>query len=259
MNGEPEIHEFRPGLVSGNGSVDSGPIFAAVYGTLTGGSALSDPDPYALFRDRSEAMGWLTEERDGGLWGMNDAGRGETGSGMAAWFQVGVDGSNVERTSVPIEPLLACAADVVSWMGDLDLDAVQVLVPTGLANGKVLASRRTPFAFDEIDVVDRDRMRATVDGGQAVDLSERGEAIADRLSDQNVFTAIATGAEASSRARTLPFDDSFWVGPPHRPAVLDGTLPEWSLAIVGWLAAIITDSVADCGVNTPIVVTVERR
>jgi hypothetical protein len=92
-------------------------------------------DAYRLFYARSSAMGWLTDAirpEPRRLWGMNDAELGQTSAAhppLIAWFQVvlteptGVDGL------LPVQPLLACAGDVLGRLGVFELQAAQLLLP----------------------------------------------------------------------------------------------------------------------------------
>jgi hypothetical protein len=83
-------------------------MFAAFYGQLDPHpwrNPEPDRDAYALFHQRSLAMGWLDDRSAGGgsegamvrapgLWAMNDAGWDHPlaipGAGLVSWFQVEV-------------------------------------------------------------------------------------------------------------------------------------------------------------------------
>lgn len=49
-----------------------------------------------------------------------------------------------------------------------------------------------------------------------------------------------------------------WNGPALHGAVLRGKLAEWSCDAIGWLAEVLADSVAQLGVRSPLLLTVER-
>src|SRR5215472_17806301 len=124
----------EPAALPGTGAART--MYAALYGELArhprsdGGDG--SEDAYSLFYARSAAMGWLTpatEGARGGLWGMNDAEAGPgAGPSRVAFFQVMLTGP-AGGTLLPVQPFLACAADVVARVGALRLAAVQVLLP----------------------------------------------------------------------------------------------------------------------------------
>lgn len=234
-------------------------MFAAFHGELTPHpwrAPDSDRDAYLVFHERSVAMGWLP-----GLWEMNDAGLEHSlaSSSLAAWFQVDAEPVPGDRP-LPVQPFLRCAGDAVVRIGTLTLDAVQVLLPVQLLD---TASRpeaaRSPSLltsawFDDSDPASRTSVRVTLDGGQ----SPAVLSIADRLIslDQVVF---AYESHATGQTAIGPlFDDSFWNGPPQHAVTFQGTLAEWSLDAVGWLAGLLADLSARHGVAAPLLLTVSR-
>ncbi len=52
--------------------------------------------------------------------------------------------------------------------------------------------------------------------------------------------------------------DWLWNGPAHHRATFHGTLAEWSLDALGWLAAFFASVCFDYGVRTPVLVTASR-
>jgi hypothetical protein len=52
--------------------------------------------------------------------------------------------------------------------------------------------------------------------------------------------------------------DELWLGPPHRRATFRGTLAEWSLDALGWLAAFLADASSRQEVSTPLMLTASR-
>lgn len=184
--------EAQPGLEHG-ARVFAGTMFAAVYGELSPHpwrGPDEDQDAYIPFHQRSLAMGWLadtsttapTTRRDRrqaapGLWGMNDAGQdhplADPAASLVAWFQVAVD-AVADDQPLPVQPFLRCAGDVAARIGDLDLQAVQVLLPVQAFD---VPSRRAgvpslPTAgwFEGGDRHSRTSVRVTLDSGQAPSL-----------------------------------------------------------------------------------------
>jgi hypothetical protein len=252
-------------------------MYAAFYGEL----ALHAPqdelsqDAYSLFYARSAAMGWLTpavEGAPGGLWGMNDAGA-SPGTGpqpqRVAFFQVTLTGPAPDEV-LPTQPFLSCAGDAVARLGTLRLEAVQVLLPGKEAptSGDLASPSSMRIArplldtrnwFGDCDPQLRTPIRVTLDGGP--DPSVRAAALAIAQWTQEVHQDIFTCSSFS-----LADDDHLVLQPtplhepatsPHR-ATFHGTLTEWSLGALGWLAAFLTDISSRNGVHTPLMLTADR-
>ncbi|MCT2585108.1 hypothetical protein [Actinophytocola gossypii] len=243
--------DAHPGLDPA-GPRTAGPMFAALYGSLRPHPERGSRDPYALFHDRSVAMGWID-----GLWGMNDAGLGDPGSSLVAWFQVGAEAVPGDRP-LPVQPFLRCAGDVVARIGRLGLRAVQVLLPVqGLE-----PSPRTPsmFAarwFDDRDPRSRTPVRVTLDSGRATSVPEAAGALRDRIRQLHQDVFVCESSEVGGHEPPAPpFDDGFWNGPPGQRVTFEGTLAEWSPDALGWLGAFLGDLAAQQGVTSPLLLTV---
>jgi hypothetical protein len=52
--------------------------------------------------------------------------------------------------------------------------------------------------------------------------------------------------------------DELWLGPGHHRATFRGTLAEWSLDALGWLAAFLADASSRHGLSTPSMLTAKR-
>jgi hypothetical protein len=254
------VDDARPGVAPG-GPRSAGPMFAALYGELTPHPWPHPRDPYSLFQDRSSAMGWL-EDAGTGLWGMNDAGLGDPGSPLVAWFQVGA-GAVPDDRPLPVQSFLRCAGDALARIGRPGLRAVQVLLPVqGLDTSARTADGRMPSLlaagwFADGDPRSRTPVRVTLDSGRAPSVPEAAARMRDRIPvlNQDVF-----GCESyevgGHEPPAPPFDDGFWNGPPGHRATFEGTLAEWSLDAVGWLGGFLGDLAARHGVTTPLLLTV---
>ncbi|MGI5150479.1 hypothetical protein ACQEVC_29700 [Plantactinospora sp. CA-294935] len=281
--------QARPGLAPGARS-PVGTMFAALYGSLTP-HPWRDPhsaaDAYALFYERSLAMGWLDdvggvvritdagiEERKTGapgLWGMNDAGQDHPlavpDASLVAWFQVGVEPLPADRP-LPVQPFLRCAGDVTARIGTLDLRAVQVLLPVqGLDPASSppeyagMPSLRTAGWFGAGDPGSRTPVRVILDSGRAPSVASAAPPIRERMGrlDQHVFECDSYSlADQDPPPMSPPFDDGFWNGPPRHRVTFQGTLTEWSLDAVGWLGGFLADLAAGQGVDTPLLFTASR-
>lgn len=233
-------------------------------------------DVYSLFHSRSAAMGWLTDARPGsvgGLWGMNDAGQGlgESGpSSFVAWFQVTVTG--LQAHGLPVQPFLACAADVIARIGDLSLLAVQMLLPLQTSSAgsgdtstvdPVLSLLQATNWFADGDPASRARVRVTLDTGQ----DSRIRMVAHHIDEwlrpihQDVFTdhSLVTADDSDDLVRMTPVSDQLWNGPAQHRIAFDGKLIEWSLDAIGWLASLLAIAGSHQGIRTPMMLTVRRE
>jgi len=257
-------------------------MHAALYGELAGytasdGQGRRTQDAYSLFYARSAAMGWLTPAvagAEGGLWGMNEGeatpGTGSPVSGVA-FFQVSLTGPTRDAV-LPVQPFLACVSDVVARLGQLRLDAVQVLLPQREAGapgtlaapsgkriaGALLDSRNW---FADRDPKLRAQLRVTLDGGPDPSVREAASAIMQYVMEvsQNVFVFDSF---------SLAADDHLvlWPAPLDRPTTefmhhrvtFKGRLVEWSLDALGWLAAFIADVASRNGITAPLMLTADH-
>jgi hypothetical protein len=257
-------------------------MLAALYGELVPhrrSPSLGEPseDAYSLFYARSAAMGWLTpavERAWGGLWGTNEAEAGPASGPRpqrVAWFQVVLTGP-LPGKLLPVQPFLACAGDVVARLGTLRLDAIQLLLPERDApeGGQFASESGVRVAepllhalnwFTECDPRLQVPVRVTLDGGPDPSIRAAAPAIAQRLQEvrQNVFMY---------NSYSLADDDHLvlWPAPldggrldfPHHRATFCGTLADWSLDTLGWLAAFLADGSSRTGATTPLIFTADR-
>jgi hypothetical protein len=255
-------------------------LYAALYGEFVphprpdGGDAARE-DAYSLFYARSAAMGWLTPAREGargGLWGMNDAAAGQDPGlqpSLAAFFQVTLT-EPAGGKLLPVHPFLACAGDVVARLGTLRLDAVKVLLPEHDADAdahfaspsSMLVSRALLDALNWFgDCGPRRRVpaRVTLDGLADPSIRAAAPAIGQwvREISQEVFDCESWSEDDPL---VLPPATTFEGGPDggHHRVSFRGTLAEWSLDALGWLAAFLADVSARHGVRTPLILTAGR-
>jgi hypothetical protein len=257
-------------------------MFAGLFGELVlhprpDGQGERSQDAYSLFYARSAAMGWLTravEGATGGLWGMND-GEAAPAAGprpqRVAWFQVVLTGPFSGRL-LPMQPFLACAGDVVARLGVLRLEAVQVLLPerdvpeegyfaspSGMRVAWPLLD--TPDWFADCDPQQGAPVRVTLDGGPDRSVRAAAPAILRWVQEvrQGVFTcdSLSLADDDHLILRPIPFEDPAAEAVHHR-ATLRGTLAEWSLDALGWLAAFLGEGASRQGVRTPLMFTADR-
>lgn len=256
-------------------------MFAALFGELVlhprpVNSGELSQDAYSLFYGRSAAMGWLTpasEGAAGGFWGMNDAEAGPA-SGLqpsrVAWFQVVLTGP-VPGNLVPVQPFLACTGNVMARLGVLRLKAVQVLLPErdrpadGLMaspSGRMVAwpllDNVTWFA--DCDPVARAPVRITLDGWADPSIRTAASAIVRSVQEirQDVFACDTVSLEEEDHLVLQPAPFEFELGTIHHRVTFRGTVAEWSLDALGWLAAFLADQSSRHGTSTPLMLTAER-
>jgi hypothetical protein len=212
-----------------------------------------EEDAYSLFYGRSAAMGWLTEAttpRVGEIWGMNEAEiapSSETRTSRVAWFQV--VRTHPAPDGVPVQAILACIESVMERLGRLRLDAIQLLLPDGIREEGLMTSpagARTAKVivqsenwFTDVHPSKRTVVRVTV-SGDVDGPPEQAAAITDWL-DHHDMPAFQRGPILQNHS-TLPPDPLSWAYPEgsHR-VTFTGSLAEWSLVSLGWLAALIHD------------------
>jgi len=252
-------------------------MFAELYGALAlhslpEGRTRSE-DAYSLFYRRSAAMGWLTPSRPGelgGMWGMNEA-EVAPASGpdrsRVAWFQV--VRTHTAPDGVPVQAFLACIAQVIERMADLRLDAAQFLLPADPVGRGQAASRegfRTAESllegarwFADVQPSRRAPVRVTVDGGAAPAFREQAEVVARWLGGlaQDVFVYESVSLEEPDHLVLGPMAVG-WQLESHNRVTFCGTLAEWSLDAIGWLAAFIADGAIRNGVSSQLGFAVER-
>ncbi len=261
-------------------STPNGTMFAGLHGELTPhpwrDAGAAESDAYSLFHARSVAMGWLTQAAEGatgGFWGMNDAGQlGPDPAARppyAAWFQVALPRLVSTAEPLPLQPFLACVGDVVDRLGTLRLEATQVLLPvqsidraadTPLRDDGLYAPLSSAGWFVDGDPRAITRVQVVLDGGEnpmirsvAADLFHWLQTIR-----QTVFVCDAFALTDDTNVAKPTFMDALWVGPPQHPVTLYGTLVEWSLDALGWLATFLAGASFRFGVTTPMLLTVSR-
>jgi hypothetical protein len=253
-------------------------MHAALYGDLALHPGVSgEPDIYGPFYARSAAMGWLTpatEQASSGVWGMNDAEvapHAGPDPACAAFFQVVLTGGFADGL-LPVAPLLAAARDSLARLGTLRLDAIQVLLPerdppspgqAASPAGQLLASSLIPAAgwFDHRDPDWLTRIRVTLDGGPDPAFSSAVSDLAERLRGlrPSVFTCESWSMDQDDHLILWPalFDDD--ASYPHHRISLWGTLPEWSLDSLGWLAAMLSDVITRQGITSPLMFSADKE
>lgn len=250
-----------PGLVQGSRGT-AGTLYAAIYGGLTprpDREPVTDRDTYIQFHDRAQAMGWLDT-----LWDMNDAGRDHPlaapGSPLVAWFQAGACPVPDSR-SLPVRPFLSCAGDVTARLGQLRMQAAQVLLPVQSLDISArpeharMPSLQAAAWFD--DVRCWTTVHLTVDSGQDPVIHQAAHRLHRGLTElaRDVFRC-ESRIELDPVSPPLP--DGVWSGPPRHRASFQGTLIEWSLDAVGWLGEFIADLAARESSGVPLLLTVSR-
>lgn len=232
----------------------------------------------------------------GGLWGMNDAGQrgpdADAPQPYAVWFQVSLPHLISPAQPLPLQPFLSCVGDVVARMGKLHLEAIQVLLPVqsvDRAKRSIRSPRRAIQVLLPAQSIDRLADKSLHDDGLFAPLSSAGwffdcdprsitrvqvvldggenpmiRSVASELFEwlqkikQNVFVCDSFSLTDDTNVVKPAFVDNLWVGPPQHPVTFYGTLVEWSLDALGWLATFLAGASFRFGVTTPMLLTVSR-
>src|SRR5215471_12053647 len=233
-------------------------------------------DAYSLFYARSSAMRWLTpavQGAAGGLWGMNDAAAAPDSGppSRAAFFQVVLTEPNISKL-LPVQPFLACAGEVMARLGTLRLEAVQVLLPerdadedaqfTSPSGARVASSLLDACNwFAGCDPRARTAVRVTPDGGPDPSIRTAAAGILQwaREVHQEVFAcnSLSRADDDHLILRPIPFEDAPSPAVRHR-VTFRGTLAEWSLEALGWLAAFLADGTSRQGISSQLMLTADR-
>ena len=260
--------------------IPHGTMFAGLHGELTlhpwRDPVAAESDAYSLFHSRSVAMGWLTEAKEGatgGFWGMNDAGQQgpdpQAQYPYALWFQVAVSQLVSPKQSLPLQPFLACIGDVIARMGRFQLDALQVLLPLQSFDRLADASSRHDALFAPLSSTgwffERNpsaavRVQVVLNGGQSPAICSVATELFERLQQvkQTVFVCDEFSLTDDTNLEKPIYIDDLWVGPPQHPLTIYGTLAEWSLDALGWLAAFLAAISFELGITTPLLLTVSQ-
>lgn len=253
-------------------------MFVALHGELLvhpwRDSLVAATDAYSLFVARSSALGWLAEaveHTSGGVWGMNDAGQDPAAGSQASgrvWFQVSLIEPIPAGRPLPVQAFLACAGDVVARMGTLHLQAIQILLPVqSLAVSadtsqvsQMMALIQDIGWFADCDPHLRTPVRATLDGGQNPSIRSAAAEMLQWMQTikQDVFSCDSFSLIDDPVILKPAVIDELWLGPAEHRAAFHGTLVEWSLDALGWLAAFLASASSRHGVNTPLMLTVSR-
>lgn len=261
----------------------AGPMFAALYGQFSPydwRDPESDRDPYALFYQRSLAMGWHDDRSAGGgseeamvrapgLWAMNDAGwdhpLADPDAALVSWFQVEASAVPDDRP-LPVRPFLRCAEDATARVGTLTLTAVHLVIPVqGLDASSRPAYAPSPSMLTVHWFAERDPRASTsveisLNSGEGPSVAAVARELVDIVGelDQDVFVVRSFDVSGQTDASAVPVADGFWNGPPMQGVVLRGELAEWSCDAIGWTIEVIADSLAQLKLASPLLATVVR-
>ncbi len=261
-------------------NIPNSTLFAGLHGELIPhswrDSVAAKSDIYSLFHSRSVAMGWLTKAEEGatgGFWGMNDA--GQQGPDPAAqrpyavWVQATIPQLIPPDHPLPLHPFLSCIGDVIARVGTLNLDAIQVLLPMQSIDRVVDAPLRMNSLSTSISSVgwffdcsphSITRVQVVLDGGQNPTIHSIASKMFQWLQKikQNVFVCNSFSLTNDTSVIKPTFIDHLWIGPPQYPVTFYGTLTEWSLDALGWLATFLAAASFEFGVTTPMLLTLSQ-
>jgi hypothetical protein len=252
-------------------------VIAALYGELEQYPWWSDPhvdsppfDLYGLFYARSSAMGWLTEAVEGapngGFWGMNEGEHDASpGPHWIAWCQVDLT-NPAAAGRIPLQPLLICLGDAVARIGTPQVSAIQIALPALEPGPPSSDSALRALTFDDAswflggDPQSTTGIRVTLDGGRHPQIRAAApDMLESMISAQRVVSFDSLLPPDDDLGTPDPyFGDSTWPGPTQHRVTMRGTLVEWSLDALGFLAALVAAAASHHGVSVPWMLTVKR-
>lgn len=249
------------------------PVVAALYGELKlhawRDPYVESPDLYGLFYARSSAMGWLTEAVEGakgGFWAMNEAEHDASSQvvpHMIAWCQVDLTYPD-PAGRVPLQPLLTCLGDAVARIGAAQISAIQIAIPELEPGRTSSASALDALTGDEMywflnsEPESTTEIRVTFDGGSDPRIGAAAPNILGWVKDAQSVVSFDTVVPADEALDPLDrfFGTDTWPGPQQNRATIPGTLVEWSLDALGWLATLVAAAASHQGVSTPWTLTI---
>jgi hypothetical protein len=200
-----------------------------------------DPDRqrdigYSLFNARSAALGLAL------------CGDGEVneGAGLVASFQLT---HSDDDELAPVQPFLAVVEDVVTRLGRVRLDAIQVTLPE---RGTPEPDIPGPDWFALLDPARWVPVRVTLDSPD-----ERIATVAVAAIDRQAMYGDVLRFEATSGDHLVLAPITRDSGAHHR-VTLTGALAEWSFDALGFLAAFLNDLAASQGIVTPLILNAEK-
>ena len=270
MTGPEEEGDWQPAALPLG--TEQGYIVAALYGELVSHpwrDPLDTSHPLFLFDHRSNDMGWTDRHESNSRWEVFEAGpeieelEATQNPAPALWFYAGIT-LVPDGRSLPVWPFLRCAGDVAARVGTFDLHAVQLLLPVQKLHqqpgwkGFIPALQNYSW-FIATDPGARAQVRVTLDSGQDPSIPTVAPEMLTLIQsvDQPVFVCDSL-TDHDPLAPEFPFGDQFWRGRPRHQAVFSGSLAEWSVDALGWLAGFLADVAADLGVSTPLLFTATR-
>ena len=206
-------------------------LVARLFGELTlYPNPIADPDRvldigYALFSARASALGLALE------------GGGEVSEGAG---HVGVFQLTLSDDRLPVQPFLTVVGDVITRLGRLRLDAIDVTLPEREGSAQPGAPDSGDW-FALIDPAQWVPVRVTLECADEAIAAVASAAIDQQKWYQDVFRL---DARSEDHAR-------------HR-VTLTGSLAEWSFDGLGFLTAYLYDLAARQGIVTPLTVNTQR-
>ncbi len=167
--------------------------------------------------------------------------------------------------NLPVQAFLACAGDVVARMGTQRLEAVQILLPvqhlrTRSGTDAVWDLLTATGWFADSDPHLRTRVQVTVDSGQDPSMHVAAPHMFQQLHaiQQDVFACDSFSLTDEPIRLEPAIVDWLWNGPAQHRTTFHGTLVEWSLDGLGWVAAFLTSVGFHYGVRPPVLFTASR-
>lgn len=216
-------------------------------------------------------MGWLTDAAENadaaGSWGMNDAARDSDSSvSRIAWFQVTLTQPASSPRPLPAQPFLHCVRDVTEHLGTVRMDAAQMVLPMPSRDESsrtqaLLDLMQSAGWFTDLDPQRRTPILLTIDTGPGQAVGSMAQIVFERLRthDQSVFSCDSfsvAGRQVADLTPALP--DQLWQDSKNNQVLFSGSIAEWSLDALGWVATFVAEASSDRGLTHPLLLTARR-
>lgn len=190
-------------------------------------------------------------------------GRCETSDWCLVFEKVGFRDDFAAAGIPVVRTRCGCAAWCVAFgrSADSAADRARDSVPARRRDDWVAAVVQDAGWFADRDPRSRAQVRVTLNGGQNPSLLAAAPEMLQWMQGikQDVFSCESCSVMDAEDVFLEPtISDGLWPGPARHRATFHGTLAEWSLDGVGWLAGFLAVASSRHGVNTPLTLTASR-
>jgi hypothetical protein len=246
---------------------DNSTIFLGVYGSIKPHPWLSvDPSEETaagLLVSRSIAMGWASYGGDARAldsWQVSEA-ELEQPHGLStriAWYQVTLGSRN---EPLPVQQLFAGVDHSLQRIGEVELDAVQIMLPLRRAGDAMSRLSGSLEWFSVCDPGSPVAVRLTVDTSRNDGSRDFPSKILAFMTDRDILpfsVASVTLDETAIVNPQPPAPDDRWTGPNWYRPTYSLVMPEWSFDAVAWILSMVAEVSRRQGLGA-VLLSLEKR